>query len=265
MKKSTQPVSKLLSRNAAQLKSMFSSKNQLQILPSHIARQIPPLTTKRKASVLVPLIDSGVQTATTSTNDHLDRLSILFTKRAKNLKEHANEISFPGGHYEPEVDGDSLIKTAIRETCEELMNEEDCNNVNDDNNTNSKYHDFKEKLVVIGQAETIPSAKLIPITPFFAYFKHEISNAEELFPGNQNEVSQVFTVSVRELLQIEKTMNLDRLSMEGPVYPTKYGDIWGLTALILKPFLHEVLKPTFSSHEGECNGKNKKNQNQSFL
>ena len=139
----------------------------------------------------------------------------------------------------------------------------------DIDNTDLRYHDFKEKLVVIGQAETIPSASLTPVTPFFAYFKHEISNAEEVFPGNQNEVSQVFTVSVRELLQVEKMMFLKRLGMEGPVYPTKYGDIWGLTALILKPFLHEILMPTFSNNRGEGEGEsgdeNKTNQNQSFL
>lgn len=231
------PLSTLLSENTVKLKSMFScndgKSNLLQLLPTHISQKIPPLRKNQQASVLVILIDTGLQNS-----NALDRLSILFTKRSSHLKQHANEISFPGGHQEPDLDGGCLINTAIRETYEELV-------CPDENDFNTKYGDIRQSLEVFGQAETIPSATLVPVTPYYAYFRHEISNTEEFFPGNNNEVSQVFTISISKLLTSEKSMSLKRLGIEGPLYPTKYGNIWGLTALILKPYLHEVLKPVF--------------------
>ena len=100
-------------------------------------------------------------------------------------------------------------------------------------------------MVILGQTETIPSANLVPVTPYFAYFRHKIPHVEDVFPGNEDEVAKVFAISLQELIDIEDTMRLKRLNMEGPVFPTKHGNIWGLTALVLKPILHEVLKPVF--------------------
>lgn len=281
-------VSTLLSQNTNKLRSRFTSStsctsnssnqqvnsNLLQLLPTHISKNLPPYKQNRKASVLVPLIDNGmlVENTIIEENDYektnvFDKLSILFTKRSSHLKEHANEISFPGGHHEPDVDNGCLIKTAIREAYEELIpsptrniermkgydnDKNSCRGSNSDDSgaaANDIRHDFNQNLIIFGQGETIPSAKLVPITPYFAYFRHQISNdkIDEVFPGNKNEVSQVFTVTISELLEVETTMSLKRLNMEGPVYPTRYGKIWGLTALILRPYLHEVLKPVFST------------------
>ena len=44
--------------------------------------------------------------------------TIIFTKRSSNLRNHAGEISFPGGRVSDQ-DG-SIIETAIRETFEEI-------------------------------------------------------------------------------------------------------------------------------------------------
>lgn len=244
-------LSTILSQNTQKLKSQFNNnatiRNKLQILPQSLSSKLPPLSMKKKGSVLVPLIDKGIRRIKNVDHDEihhhnpLDRLSILFTKRSSNLKNHANEISFPGGHYDPDMDGNCLIKTAIRETHEELMPTSDGDKL-------ITLDEFNQSISVIGQGETIPSANLVPITPYYAYFRGEISNTEGVFPGNKDEVSHVFTVSVSELLSIEKTMTLQRLKMEGPVYPTKNGTVWGLTAIILRPFLHEVLMPVFSSN-----------------
>ena len=43
---------------------------------------------------------------------------ILMTKKAKTLKQHGGEISFPGGKWQN--DDHNLLETAIRETNEEL-------------------------------------------------------------------------------------------------------------------------------------------------
>lgn len=58
------------------------------------------------AAVLMPLVqrESG--------------LTLLLTRRADHLRDHAGQISFPGGRVEPEDDGP--VATALRETDEEI-------------------------------------------------------------------------------------------------------------------------------------------------
>ena len=58
------------------------------------------------AAVLVPLVqrDTG--------------LNLLLTRRTDHLRDHAGQISFPGGRVEPEDDGP--VATALRETEEEI-------------------------------------------------------------------------------------------------------------------------------------------------
>lgn len=58
------------------------------------------------AAVLVPIVDHG------------DELTVLLTQRASHLKNHAGQISFPGGRIEP-YDG-SAVNAALRETREEI-------------------------------------------------------------------------------------------------------------------------------------------------
>ena len=58
------------------------------------------------AAVLVPLVqrDAGLQ--------------LLLTRRTDHLRDHAGQISFPGGRVEPEDEGP--VATALRETEEEI-------------------------------------------------------------------------------------------------------------------------------------------------
>ena len=62
-----------------------------------------PLT---PAAVLVPLIERP------------DGLTVLFTQRTSHLAHHAGQVSFPGGHIEPEDGGPA--ETALRDTEEEV-------------------------------------------------------------------------------------------------------------------------------------------------
>ena len=57
------------------------------------------------AAVLVPIVD------------HLDGLTVLLTQRATHLKNHAGQISFPGGRIES---GETAVQAALRETREEI-------------------------------------------------------------------------------------------------------------------------------------------------
>ncbi|MGQ3051955.1 MAG: CoA pyrophosphatase [Roseateles sp.] len=58
------------------------------------------------AAVLVPLVQRAAG------------LNLLLTRRTDHLRDHAGQISFPGGRVEPE--DDSPVATALRETEEEI-------------------------------------------------------------------------------------------------------------------------------------------------
>ncbi|TXI25933.1 MAG: CoA pyrophosphatase [Roseateles sp.] len=58
------------------------------------------------AAVLVPLVQRA------------QGLQLLLTRRTDHLRDHAGQISFPGGRVEPEDDGP--VATALRETEEEI-------------------------------------------------------------------------------------------------------------------------------------------------
>jgi 8-oxo-dGTP pyrophosphatase MutT (NUDIX family) len=70
-----------------------------QVRASLPARRVP-------AAVLVPLVEHGTG------------LTVLLTQRAETLKDHAGQISFPGGRIEPE-DKDAW-HAALRESQEEI-------------------------------------------------------------------------------------------------------------------------------------------------
>ena len=164
-------------------------------------------------------------------------MSVVFTRRAAHLNLHASEISFPGGHYQPQQDT-SLQDTAIREAMEELCPQPE-----------SLLHD--SNLRILGQASRIPSLNGTPVTPILACLTHDLSghsnNISSYFPGDPSEVDLVFAVSVQDLIQHETSERLpeNRFGMTmAPVFPSEHGKIWGLTALILRPLLHKWLKPS---------------------
>jgi 8-oxo-dGTP pyrophosphatase MutT (NUDIX family) len=58
------------------------------------------------AAVLIPIVE------------HQEGLSVLFTLRSSQLRQHAGQISFPGGRIEPTDVGP--LEAALRETEEEI-------------------------------------------------------------------------------------------------------------------------------------------------
>jgi len=74
-------------------------------LDSGLARAFATLTLT-PAAVLVPVIDRQSE------------LSLLFTRRTEHLRDHAGQISFPGGRVEPDDAGP--LHTALRESEEEV-------------------------------------------------------------------------------------------------------------------------------------------------
>ena len=75
--------------------------------PEVAARVRATLTTRRTpAAVLIPLVDRN------------GGMTVLLTERANTLKDHAGQISFPGGRIEPQ-DADAW-HAALRESFEEI-------------------------------------------------------------------------------------------------------------------------------------------------
>ena len=96
----------------------------------------------------------------------------------------------------------------------------------------------------------MPSLAGTAVTPVVGALTYDLageSRISDVFPGNDGEVDGVFAVSVRDLLMGETSEPLPRLggreAMMGPVFHTDYGKVWGLTAIIMRPLLHRVLRP----------------------
>lgn len=64
-----------------------------------------PLEGGRPSAVLVPLFDAG------------DGPEVVLTRRARHLRDHRGEVSFPGGRIEP---GETPVAAALREAEEEV-------------------------------------------------------------------------------------------------------------------------------------------------
>lgn len=76
--------------------------------PDHVIERIRAAMPERRvpAAVLVPLVERG------------EGMTVLLTQRADTLKDHAGQISFPGGRIEPD-DADAW-RAALREAHEEI-------------------------------------------------------------------------------------------------------------------------------------------------
>jgi 8-oxo-dGTP pyrophosphatase MutT (NUDIX family) len=165
-----------------------------------------PITPLKPAAVLVPLVD------------HADGLTVLFTRRTAHLAHHAGQVSFPGGHIEPNDEGPR--ETALRETEEEIGLD-------------------RAHTEIIGHLDTYITRTGFVVTPVVAV----VNPPFELAPDPE-EVAEVFEVPLEFLLDPE---NHQRCSAEFEgvtrhFYAMPYGHhfIWGATAGMLMN-LYEIL------------------------
>lgn len=98
--------------------------------------------------------------------------NLLFEKRSAHIRQ-GSEICFPGGEYSPETD-DSLEKTAIRETIEELRLKED-------------------QIKIIGNLDIMVGSMGVTIDPFVAEL---LIDAPDELDFDKNEVEKVFTIPI---------------------------------------------------------------------
>jgi 8-oxo-dGTP pyrophosphatase MutT (NUDIX family) len=137
---------------------------------------------------------------------------IILTKRAKHLRHHPGQVSFPGGKQE---NGDANLRdTAVRETKEEI-------GIN------------AEEIDVIGQLPALVTSSGFLVTPFVAMIN---PNYELLI--DRNEVADVFEVPLAYLLNAKNVTSLrvSRGNRDHRVYAIPYQKhiIWGATAQIIE-------------------------------
>jgi len=153
---------------------------------------------KNEAGILVPICSIN------------NRPSLLFTVRARHLNSHAGEISFPGG--KKDSNDQSVVEAALRETQEEISLSRDMVNV----------------FATLGPFSSRRTD--VTITAVIA-FVGEL-NLESL-KINQNEVSEIFTVPIADLVPEHNSRYTQfRNGWRMPVFLSKPYHIWGITANI---------------------------------
>lgn len=139
-----------------------------------------------------------------------DDLYIILTKRAKTVRNHKGEVSFPGGMFE-EKDGDRM-ETAIRECCEEIGVK-------------------KKDLEILGRIDDTYTMTGFSIRPYVAEIPFPYP-----FKTNPKEVAYIISLPSKILQNVKPI--LEDAEREGHVekVPSFYyeGDrIWGATCRIL--------------------------------
>jgi 8-oxo-dGTP pyrophosphatase MutT (NUDIX family) len=164
----------------------------------------------RAASVLVPLLDRP------------GGLTLLFTERAAHLKDHAGQISFPGGRV---ADAEATVDAALREAHEEIG-----------------LH--PADVEVLGPLDELLTGTGFAITPVVGY----VGTRTFVATPDPTEVASVFEVPLEFALEPANIFASysERLGTRFRTYELHHGGyrIWGATAAILLNFRDLVL-----SHE----------------
>lgn len=165
-----------------------------------------PFRPLRPAAVLVPLVDRP------------GGLTVLLTRRTAHLAHHAGQVSFPGGHIEPDDGGP--VDTALRETEEEVGLD-------------------RRHVEVIGHLDTYVTRTGFVVTPVVGIVHPPFSTTPD-----PHEVDEVFEVPLAFLMDPANHQKCSA-EFEGTTrhfYAMPYGRhfIWGATAGMLIN-LYEVL------------------------
>ena len=142
-------------------------------------------------------------------------LTLLFTERSPDLRDHPGQVSFPGGRIESDDDGPEAA--AIREAGEEVGME-------------------RRLVSIAGRLEDLLTVTGFLVTPVVAFVASEFRPV-----ADGREVAEVFEVPLEYLLDkrnIRSTLR-ERLGTRIRVYEIDYDGhrIWGATASILVQFL----------------------------
>jgi len=164
----------------------------------------------RPASVLLALLErpSGV--------------TVLFTERATHLKDHAGQISLPGGRLAP---GETVAEAALREAHEEVGL-------------------APASVEVLGSLEGFLTGTGFTITPVVGH----VMDASFVATPDPHEVASVFEVPLEVILD-RSVMGVGYFDRHGSrilTYELHFENrrIWGATAAVLRNFQDVVLDDT---------------------
>lgn len=178
---------------------------------------VPDLS--RRSAVLIPVVCPKIEFETNVVN--LLNWKLIFTIRSSHLKEHAGEISFPGGRIDLI---ENPMETALREANEEIGLES------------------RQLLSIIKLNDSFARSGYHIVT--FCSLMTE----EENLKCNEQEVSHILSIPISDLLKIKSwseersIMQLTRKVWHFPMVIQDIGeiDIWGATGNILKDFLLRI-------------------------
>ncbi len=166
-----------------------------------VARTLVP------AAVLVPIVE------------HASGATVLLTQRTNHLRDHAGQISFPGGRVE--LHDSSHEATALRETEEEIGLP-------------------SQQVELVGRLDTYRTRTGFEITPVVGFVQPGFPVRLDAF-----EVAEVFEVPLSYVLDASNHERHSRVfrgqNREYYVLPYENRYIWGATAGMLVN-LHDVLK-----------------------
>lgn len=161
----------------------------------------------RKASVLIGLVERN------------GGLNVIFTKRARHLKHHPGQISFPGGKFE--IHDLNLARTALRETYEEIGIE-------------------ANRVQLIGQMPELPTVSQFSVTPFIGFIEPQYTSQID-----QNEVEEIFEVPLEVIINPDNLKSQTFLirNHSHRVFALNYQRhfIWGMTAQIIQALQRHIL------------------------
>ncbi|PYE31197.1 8-oxo-dGTP pyrophosphatase MutT (NUDIX family) [Idiomarina fontislapidosi] len=156
-------------------------------------------------------------------------LSLLLTQRAKTLRKHAGQISFPGGRFDQS--DRHLLETALRETEEEIGLS-------------------RNDIEVVGRLQDYPVLSYYNIRPFIGFAKVEYALRRQ-----PSEVAEIFEVPLADVLDpYNHYAYRIRKFIYDRVYfiPWQHRNIWGATAGILRE-LAEHLQPELKQQVSPLN------------
>ena len=165
-----------------------------------------PAPVPRAAAVLVPIVCRNAV------------LSVLFTRRNEHLRQHAGQISFPGGGVE-DIDAD-LVAAALRETLEET----------------GIAPGMVEPFGFLDRLDTVSGYRVTPVAGFV--------RGDYSVRLQSDEVDEVFEVPLAFLLD-PQSLHLEHLLWRGRerdifAFEWQGRRIWGATAAILKNLLDRL-------------------------
>jgi 8-oxo-dGTP pyrophosphatase MutT (NUDIX family) len=179
-----------------------------------LVEHIPEL--ERRSAILIPIVCPQDDWDRNIVN--LKNWKLIFTIRAGHLKEHAGEVSFPGGRIDK---GEKPLQTALREAYEEI----------------GLHSSHVLSTIQINESFARSGYHIVPFCSLILNENHLVCN--------EDEVSYMFPISINELLKLESwseersIMQFKRRVWHFPINIEGIGeiDIWGATGNILKDLL----------------------------